>query len=155
LKVSDGTMTTLKTTVYNPLPDKVDFTAFFELEGGSLSAIPFCKGKPQKAHFKNDYEKKGDREFAEFVTLCAIASPQPALQFRNSGGWISPPVTFSSGTPINITLENVEEPPPTVPGSDMVFVWKLAAGTVKTDDVSGIVCPKKGAVPGCSDTQWP
>ena len=157
LAASDNTMTKLRSEVFDATPDGTYAATFFELGGGKLTATPYCK----KSKFKKDYEnggKKNPREFSEFVELSGIAPHTPILQFMKKGGSWENVQFISPVLPLKITLENIENPPRQVPISHFPEFFRLADPnlTVKKDeDVDPVVCPMKGAVPGCSDTAWP
>jgi hypothetical protein len=150
---SDGTMTDLSTAALADIPDDVDIAAFFELEGGTFSEVdPYCK----PTSFIVDYKKLFSHDFAETVVLTGNAQNAIALQVSTQPNvWKT--VTFSSTTvPVVIGVENLPDPPEPNPMSHFRMFKRLAkTPPTKFDDVVVISCAQHGAIPGCSDTQFP
>lgn len=154
-KVSKDTLTdtALDIRIFDPYPDRTDYAAFFELEGGTFDATPYCK----KTKFKVDHEGTGVREFAEFVVLKGTLSKPPILQFTNRTG-MTKNVTFSNPTfPLKLFFINLPSPAEINPQSHFPMYKRLGAdpANLTWDDVVRVECKGQGPIPGCSNTQWP
>ena len=128
-----------------------DFTAFFELTGGTFSARPYCT----PVALNPDNEGKGPRDFAQTVTLTGSTAKPAVLEFSNDGkNWR--PLAFKRATLVVLRLSN----DPDISHSDMAHFdlhEKIAEGTVPNypkvahayDDC------KAGSAVACGNSQYP
>lgn len=142
-EVSENTMTAVDETALAETTDGTKWAAFFELEGGTFDASPYC----MPSQFK---KKKQQRGFAEIVYLEGEVPTPAALQFRKHGGaWKT--VTFTT-QPRRVLIEF--EVISTMKKSHFPLFQALGNAT-KWDDVELVDCPTVGPVPGCSNNQYP
>lgn len=153
-EVSNDTMTYLSdAAIVDDIPDQRDIAAFFELEGGKFTNVdPYCKD----TKYKVDYKGLGMHKFAESVTFAGSAKTAIALQFsRQKGVWNT--ATFNASTgPVVLWIVNLPNPSEVTPVSHLMMFKRLAKSTPGTfDEIEPISCSDHGAIPGCSDSQWP
>ncbi len=130
-----------------------DFTAFFDLTGGELSARPYCTPVPLNL----DHENRGPRDFAETVTLTATTGTPAGLQFSNDGStWRT--LKFLRAT--SLVMRVVNDPDVAHQTMNHFEIHKKVAA-----DESAVVdypllanvidnCRASLAV-GCGNTRWP
>lgn len=128
-----------------------DFAAFFELNGGTFSATPYCEPVELK---KPDGTSLGEIDFGRTILLTGSTATTPQLQFSSDGKtWKG--VTMDRATVLNLRIQN--NPKSThakMPHLDLHK--KIAKGAVNDFPAPTTVklC-QAGTAVGCSNTQWP
>ncbi|HUQ99603.1 MAG TPA: hypothetical protein VM166_09120 [Gemmatimonadaceae bacterium] len=145
--VTEGELdqTKLKTSLFDPVPDKSDWAMIVALDGGTLSATKACK----PSTFDNETTP---RDFAAAVTLTGDVEGSPAIQFLKKGGqWET--VTFNTA-PKGTTLA-VAAVYKTVPSGSHFKMFKRLGAVTKFHDIKFVACDMQGLDPACTNSQWP
>lgn len=128
------------------------FVAFYELDGGVLSASPFC----MRARFEPDEENRGMRSFVQRVVLTGETSRPAVLEVTKVG---AQPVELSFGDVdlVRIVFENQPSNGNTGnPHFDMhQHVKGGTPGTWPVIKDMQAFCAVSDTVPGCANTAWP
>ncbi|HXH90367.1 MAG TPA: hypothetical protein VNN25_02215 [Thermoanaerobaculia bacterium] len=131
------------------------FVDFVELDGGVLSAVPYCK----RGVFDPDTEKRSIRAFAQTVVLTGSTAATAVLQMRKTSRDTWQSLHFGSVDLVRITFRNQPASSDGMPHFDMHKNILNSGSTLTWPDIppGQIVefCPQSDTVPGCSDTQWP
>lgn len=126
-----------------------DFTVFFNFEGGTLTAKPFCA----QLTLKHNNSVKSDHFVPDLVTLVGSTTAPAQLEFSKDGKtWT--PVDFKKSKLVWLSLDNR----PSHPDMDHFDVHKKSGNGddhAKYPKVDKMPKCKSGVTAACGNTQWP
>lgn len=128
-----------------------DFIAFFELNGGTLSATPYCEPAELK---KPNGTSLGEFDFARTVLLTGTTPTTAQLQFSDDGTtWKS--VVMDRAAVLNLRIEN--RPDQLHAGMPHLDLHKKIAKNPVNDfpSFAAVKLCQAGTAVGCSNSAWP